>query len=378
MARRLFLLRSVILALTRRKSRVAIALASIALGVAIVSGLANVYYDVNQKMTREFRTYGANLVLAPVSPETQPYLSLSDVSRIADRLEPSQQVGYAPYLYGAASLDSYQMVLVGTDFDQISKVSPYWKISGASALAQAEDQAIVGEALASKLRITPGSRLKLTGDNSRTQEVVVRGILSTGGKEDNLFFVNLKFAAELLNKPDVANIAYFSVAAGPEQLESLVKTVQSEFPAVAVSPIKQLSQAEGQVLTKIQSLVLLAVAIILLLTLLCLVITMMNIAMERRKEIGLKKALGGQDRDIVLEFVIEGCILGLVAGLLGWGMGLLVAQGIGQSVFHASVSVRLPVLLLAVLLATTLGAVATLIPASVAARVQPAIVLKGE
>lgn len=379
MARHWFLLRLVILALIRRKSRVAIAFAAITLGVAIVSGLANVYYDIGQKMTRELRTYGANLVLTPASPETQPYLSLAEVSRIMGRIEPNQLIGYAPYLYGLGKLDSYQVVLVGTDFEQINKVSPYWKISRSSTASSGASQiVVVGEVLANKLGITTSSRLKLATESGQSQEVVVDGILSTGGKEDNLVFVNLDFAAQLFNKPGIANVVYFSIATSPAQLESLISSLKAEFPTITASPIKQLSQAEGQVLIKIQSLVLLAVTIILLLTLLCLEITMINITLERRREIGLRKALGGQDQDIILEFVIEGMALGLAGGLLGWVLGLLVAQGIGQSVFHASISIRLPVLPLAIILATALGGLAAFLPAKGAARVQPAMVLKGE
>lgn len=391
MGRHWFLLRLVFFALTRRKSRIAIAFAAIVLGVAIVSALANVYYDIGQKMTREFRTYGANLVLTPASQEGQSYLSLADVLGIAGRIPPEQLVGYNPYLYGIVDMEtprshdvhgvvktaSYQTILAGTDFAQIGRVSPYWKITG-FAPSKGSNDAVVGEALARKLGITTGDHLELTAEDGQTGGVLVTGILSTGGKEDNLIFVDFDLAAGLLNRPDAANVAYFSIATDTTKLESLVGSLKTDFPSVDASPIKQVSQAEGQVLAKIQSLVLLAIAIILLLTLLCLVITMTNIALERRREIGLRKALGGQDRHVILEFVIEGGTLGLAGGILGWALGLVVAQGIGQSVFHAAIAVRLPVLPLTVVLATVLAGLAAFIPAKIAAQVRPAIVLRGE
>ena len=391
MGKHWFLLRLVILALARRKSRVTIAFAAIVLGVAIVSGLANVYYDIGRKMTRELRTYGANLVLTPVSLEEQPYLSLNEIVDIAGRVPLEQLVGYSPYLYGIVEMKtylssnvhgvvktaSYQAVLAGTDFTQISQVSPYWKITGSAPFEGSQDT-VVGEALARKLGITAGSHLELTAEDGQTIESVVTGILSTGGKEENIVFINLDTAAGLLNKPGIADVAYFSIATTPDELESLVQNLKIAFPSIDAAPIKQVSQAEGRVLVKIQSLVLLATGIILLLTLLCLVITMMNIAMERRGEIGLRKALGGQDRDVILEFVIEGSILGLVGGILGWILGLLLAQGIGQSVFHAPITIRLPVLPLTIVVATALAGLAAFIPAKFAARVQPAIVLRGE
>ena len=173
-------------------------------------------------------------------------------------------------------------------------------------------------------------------------------------------------------------MAYFSVVGSLQELESFSGAVKAESPHMTASPIKRLSHSEGQVLARIKSLVFLAVALILALTLLCVAITMTNIALERRREIGLRKALGAQERDIMLEFLAEGVALGLVGGFLGWALGLLFAQVVGQSVFQSSVSLRPQVLPLAILLSAGLAAVASLVPAREAARVEPATTLRGE
>ncbi|MBI2852643.1 MAG: ABC transporter permease [Chloroflexi bacterium] len=377
MDRHWFLLRLIALTFARRRSRVAIAFTAITIGVAIVSGLANVYLDVGQKMTRELRAYGANLVLSPAFPEKDPYLFLAQIAEIQKKLPPDQLIGYAPYLYGDASVGSRSVLLAGTNFEQVKKTSPYWKITGSTGAPVGEHPAVVGETVAKRLGIKAGDRVTLTATASKV-DVTVIGIVSTGGKEDDLILVDLDVAGELLQKPGMANAVYLSIAATPAQLDSVTQELQGQFPALTASPIRQISQAEGQILRRIESLVLFAVAIILVLTLLCLAITMMNAVMERRLEIGLKKALGRQDIEIAAEFMIEGAVLGLAGGILGWGLGLLVAQGIGQSVFHSSIAVRLPVLLLAVALATGLAVVAAFVPARFASRIRPAIVLKGE
>lgn len=377
MGKRWFLFRLVVLALFRRKSRVAIAFTAIVLGVAIVSALANVYYDVGQKMTRELRTYGANLVISPASPETQPYVSADEVSRIAGGMPAGQLVGYDVFLFGVANFTTHRVLIAGTDFEQISLVNPYWKITGGMP-QKGDNLALIGEVLAKKLKIGIGDRIDLTTENGQTGKVTVSGVLSTGDKEDNIIFLNLDSASKMLGKAGLINEAYFSVASNPEQLEFLIRRIQSEFPNIDADTIKQISVAEGKLLTKIQSLVLLAVGIILLLTLLCLTITMMNIALQRRREIGLRKALGGHDRDVLLELVIEGCVLGLIGGAAGWLVGLPVAQGIGQSVFHASITVRLPLLPLVLVFAAGLAGLAAFIPARIATKVQPAIVLRDE
>ncbi|TAK27572.1 MAG: FtsX-like permease family protein [Chloroflexota bacterium] len=367
--------------LTRRKSRVAIVFAAVVIGTAITSGLISVYYDIGQKMSRELRAFGANLVVAPSSPEQWPYVSLDDVSVLASRVDGAKLVGYSPYLYGIARVQSHEVVVVGTRFDQIEKVSPYWKIDnrGSGTVGSEGDTALVGEVVARKLAIGPGDRLVLTApDAYRTKEVTVEGVLTTGSDEESQIFADLDLVADLLGKRGVASVAYFSVVGGPQGLEPLAIDVQTELPGVTVSPIKRISASEGQVLEKIKSLVFLAVALILLLTFLCVIITMTNVAIERRREIGLRKALGAQDRDILFEFLAEGGALGLAGGLLGWALGLPLAQAVGQSVFQSSVSFRLELLPLALLLSGGLAALASFLPARAAARVQPALTLRGE
>ncbi|MBI2954130.1 MAG: ABC transporter permease [Chloroflexi bacterium] len=385
--------------LTRRKSRVAIAFAAIVIGATITSGLVNVYYDIGQKMSRELRTYGANLVLTPSSPEQQPYVRLDDISSVAARVDDVRLVGYVPYLFGIAELQPAQaegdfsylyrvarghkreLVVVGTRFDQIEKVSPYWKITGGTAatIGQEKDSALVGEIVATRLNIAPGDRLTLTAvDSARTIEVLVGGILTTGSDEDTQIFVDLDLAGDLLGKQRVASVAYFSVVGGLRDLESLANDLMTEFPDITASPITRISKSEGQVLDKIMSLVFLAVALILLLTLLCVAITMSNVAIERRREIGLKKALGARDRAIMLEFLAESSALGLAGGLLGWALGLPFAQAVGQSIFQSAVSIRPEVLPLVLFLSGFLAALASFLPARAAARVDPATILKGE
>ena len=254
--------------LTRRKSRVAIVFAAVVIGTAITSGLVSVYYDIGQKMSRELRTFGANLVLIPSSPEQRPYISLDDVSSIAARMDRAKLVAYAPYLYGVARLQSHEVVVVGTRFDQIEKVSPYWKVSRRTAsVGPGKDSALVGDVVARKLGISPGDKLVLaTADASRTKEVLVEGILTTGSNEETQVFADLNLVADLLGKRGVASVAYFSVVDGLPGLESFANDVQAEHPGVTVSPIKRISKSEGQVLDKIKSLVFLAVTLILLLT----------------------------------------------------------------------------------------------------------------
>ncbi|MDE3076639.1 MAG: ABC transporter permease [Chloroflexota bacterium] len=373
------LLRLVGAAVVRRRSRAATALAALAIGSAVISGLASVYYDTGQKMSRELRSYGANLVLTAASAE-QPYISLETVSRAAANVDQAKLVGYVPYLYGAARLRTQDVVVVGTRFDEIGKVTPYWKIGGGTEAAiLGSDSALVGEALAGKLGLHRGDRITLAvPDTAKTRQLSVGGILTTGGDEDSRLFVDLGVAGDLFAKPGLASAAYFSVVGSLSDLRSLAGRWQAQFPGLSASPVYRISKSEGQVLDKVKALVLLSVALILALTLLCVAITMTNGAMERRREVGLKRALGAEERAIAFEFVAEGSALGLTGGLLGWLLGLAFAQAVGQSVFQSSISMRPASLPLTLLLAGGLAALASSFPARAAARVDPATTLRGE
>jgi putative ABC transport system permease protein len=105
---------------------------------------------------------------------------------------------------------------------------------------------------------------------------------------------------------------------------------------------------------------------------------MMAVVTERRKEIGLKKALGAPDRGIVLEFLGEGMFLGCVGGLFGGILGFGFAQIIGINVFSRSISFQPLLLPLTLLASVGVTGLACLIPVRRATDVDPAVVLRGE
>ena len=115
--------------------------------------------------------------------------------------------------------------------------------------------------------------------------------------------------------------------------------------------------------------------IVMALTLICVSTTMMAVVTERRKEIGLHKALGASNKNIVYEFLGEGCLLGAVGGLIGSGLGYLFAEFVSVQVFGRSITFSVSVAILSILLSLV---ITSLIPVKIAINVDPAIVLRGE
>jgi ABC-type lipoprotein release transport system permease subunit len=97
-------------------------------------------------------------------------------------------------------------------------------------------------------------------------------------------------------------------------------------------------------------------------------------ARQRRNEIGILRAIGLGSRDVLVLFLGKALLVGLAGGAIGYASGYLIGTGfsgsIGQSLFDVSW------LLIALLLAPALSAAATWLPALVAARQDPAVILQ--
>jgi len=103
---------------------------------------------------------------------------------------------------------------------------------------------------------------------------------------------------------------------------------------------------------------------------------------ERTKEIGLRKAVGARDQDIMLQFIVESLIIGLVGGMIGvmigWGISSTISgvAMMGGTVMNAEMS--LDSILLAVIFSISVGLVFGIYPARRAAKLEPVEALRTE
>ena len=353
-----------------------IALLAVAIGATIVSGLVTIYYDVPQQMGREFRSYGANLIFTPVGD--QQTLAEKSLASAAALLPADKVVGVAPYLYERIKVNEQPVMVAGTKFPAVQKVSPYWQIRGEWPKDQA-NEVVLGAEVAELLKVEPGQQVILSAaGKEEEQRVKVAGIVRTGGSEETFIFVDLALLQKMLDKEGQISVAQASVAANEAELNALTDTAKKQVPDVLPQLVKRVTQSEETVLGKLQALVYLVTIVVLLLTLICVATTMMAVVTERRKEIGLKKALGAENRSIVLEFLGEGLALGGVGGLLGTILGFFFAQAVSVNVFGRMISFQPFIAVLALVVSVVVTGLACLIPVKIATDVEPAIVLRGE
>ena len=369
-----FFLRMIFYSLLRRRLRMLVALTAVAVGATIISGMITVYREVPQQLGREFRAYGANLLLIPANDNEN--FDAASLDKVKEILRGNEVIGIAPFLYERLEINKQYILTGGTDFDELQKVSPYWQINGRYPVKGAELAKILSpyeptEIIGQEVTIS-------AGEGTAMRKYLVTGIVSTGGKEEEFAFTNLDEVQSISGKSNLIGIAQLSIVAEGENLQTLEENISREVPAVQPQTVQQIANSEFNVLSKLQVLVLLVTAIVLILTLICVTTTMMAVVTERRKEIGLKKALGASNENIVREFLGEGCLLGAFGGLLGSGLGYMFAESVSLQVFGRGIYFSVSIAILAVVLSILVTGAASLIPVKIAVNVDPAIVLRGE
>ncbi|MDR0361647.1 MAG: ABC transporter permease [Planctomycetota bacterium] len=378
MKKRLVFANMILRSLTRRRSRMLAALMAIAIGSTVLSGMLTIYLDIPRQLGREFRSYGANLVLVPAGESG--IMSMDDVEEAAEYLPPDKLVGVTPYRYESLGINRQPCTTAGVRFAQVAKTSPYWRVDG--SWPERSNEIMIGSDIARFTGITPGTQARISGHTRDMKpfavDMTVSGVVGTGGAEESVVFVELSTLEAMMGAGGQVNLVEISVEGSQRELEEMAGEIGANVPGVAPRLVKRIAGSEATVLGKLRSLVFLVTAVVMGLILICVATTMMTVVMERRREIGLKKAIGAESSAIIGEFIAEGAALGLAGGLAGAVSGFFFAQLISVNVFNRSVAfdyIAVPAALAAAVLVTVL---ACLPPVKKAADIEPAVVLRGE
>lgn len=375
------------------RGRLFVVLLALSAGAAVSAALLNLQVDAKRRLTTEFRTLGANVIIsARYSGDFSRVLDESLFNRIPDNSSLGS-IAKAEFLYGVVDVsvekgegrDSagasaiHRAVLVGYAH---SNVRPKEVLS--PALIDTEDQinflsslrCFVGHRVASVLALGPyGTILLSNGSEHLPIGAVV--LPSTGGPEDDQIFLYLDMAQKLLTQQHRVSTIQLSVPGDPEQVERFIEALQSQLGDAEGHPLRQFTEAQAKIYSRISGLLTAATAIILILTALCVMAAMTNIAAERKHDVGMMKAIGGSARGILNLFLTEAILLGLIGGLIGASAGIALSMVLGKAVFGVAALPRLIVYPISVTL-TVIVAILGAYPLRMLANVRPATIFRGE
>jgi putative ABC transport system permease protein len=379
-------LRMLVRAAVLRRGRAVSALLAMVVAAAVATAMLNLYVDVQSKLRREFRNYGANIIL--VGRDGDGASLPADTLARVDSVLAGRGIA-APFgLVVARTNDGQPIVVAGTEFDRVRQLDKWWSVSSwpaeiptsraESALEmghpESSSPALIGvRALAT---VAPKNRPFDLSFQGRVLHVTPAGTVRTGAAEDSRIYISLAdFVGWTGVQPSTVEV---SASGSPEEVAGIMKQLALAIPAGDVRPVRQIMEGEARVLGKTRATLLAAAALIILTAALCVLSTLMGWVFDRRRDFAIMKALGASGRLLNGFFAAEAAMLGASGAVIGFLLGIGIAAWIGRVNFHAPVVPRwsvLPVVLAGSMAVTLLSAI---LPITLLRRVQPAVILRGE
>lgn len=364
---RSMLLRMLVRAAILRRGRATSALFAMVVAAAVATAMLNLYVDVQAKLRREFRNYGANIILVGKNGASLPAESLSRVDSVL-----AGHGSAAPFaLVVARTADGQPIVVAGTDFDRVRQLNKWWSVSNWPSAA---DQVLVG--VRALPLVSPKNQPFALSFQGKTLQVSPAGTVQTGAAEDSRIYISLpEFVKWTGVQPSTVEVA---AGGSPEEVTAMMTQLSQAIPTADVRPVRQIMEGEARVLGKTRATLLAASALIILTAALCVLSTLMGWVFDRRRDFAIMKALGASGRLLNGFFAMEAAALGATGAILGFLVGIGIAAWIGRANFHATVYPRfsvLPIVLVGSIAVTLLSAI---VPISLLRRVQPAVILRGE
>jgi len=331
-------------ALAHRTGRTLLLLAVLAMASSLATALGIVSVSMGQRVAEEVRKYGANMIVIPSTARldvgsgglnfgsiAEPaYLKQQDVEDALKKGGLKAERSF--HLSGALHWKNSDLMAEGVNFADIRRLFPWWQLKGNWPAA---GQAVLGNDLATRLKLKTGDTLELEGKDGSVR-LQVSGTVSSGGEEDGVLFLALPELQKLLGLEGQVTLVRLMVTAGGDSLKKSAEGLQALLPGAKVSEVRQTARTSEGLLAKVKLLMILVTAVVLVSAGSSVAGTMSTTVLERGKEIGLMKAMGATRWEVLLIFCGEAALLGVAGGLVGFLLGSGIAQFITSTVFSAS------------------------------------------
>jgi putative ABC transport system permease protein len=371
--------------ITANYGRLFVILLALGAGAAVTAALLNLQIDAKRRLTTEFRALGANVIVAPKAAGSEMAVAATLDETVLTQVPAQNENKAIPavaflYLIGEIAKSGTPhfepAVIAGAKGSGITQIRPGRRAEFDAALENDPSSCEVGAKVSSQFKVHAGDSLALR-NQGREATCRIFATIATGGAEDSQIFVKLATAQNLSDLPGRISLIQLSVTGTPDSIRQFTAKLAASLPNTDVHGVKQFSDAEGRIYNRISSLLSTTVLLVLLLTSLCVMAGMSNVAIERKNDVGLMKAIGGSVRRVVRLFLAEAILMGIAGGLVGSALGMLVSIWLGKAVFDVAAQPRWIVYPFSVAL-TVLVSIASAFPLRRLASIRPASVFRGE
>src|SRR5438445_1312716 len=279
------------------RARLLVILLALGAGAAVTAALLNLQVDAKRRLTTEFRAFGANVILVPKNSSSADSGTLPEsAARSIPAHLPAGDARVSSFLYLIADVSvpasgkATSAVIAGTNpfaFVNVFPRSPNYTEPNHSP----ENVCVLGVRVARQLNAQQDAELVLSF-SSRRESCHVASFRETGGPEDDRVEISLRAAQRLADLPDRVSAIELRVPGTPDGIQGYVADLQRRIPEADVRPIRQFTEGEARIYDRISGILSATVALVLVLTAICVMAAMTNGAMERRSHVRLMKAIG--------------------------------------------------------------------------------------
>lgn len=357
------------------RGRLFVILLALSAGAAVSAALLNLQTDAKRRLTTEFRAFGPNILIVPADSNASSSRTMPEIpsANLAAPVDSNVAIHSAEFLYGIA----FAAPNSSPTFSPVVVVGVAGHLPGSAPLdSLAQNSCLAGQLVAAQRKVSVGDVLTLR-DADRDITCQLNAILKTGGPEDGQVFVALANAQTLFNLPGQISVVQINASGASAQIEQYTRQVRGKLPGAEVRPLRQFSEAQARIYSRISGLLTAATALILTLTIFCVMAAMTNIAAERRNDVGMMKAIGGSARSVLNLFITEAVILGFAGGIIGAAVGIILSIALGKAVFGVAAAPRLIVYPISVAL-TVIVAILGAYPLRRLVNIRPATIFRGE
>jgi putative ABC transport system permease protein len=380
----------------RRRTKLLVGVLGVVIAASAVVAVITTFTAATDSLYDESGKFGANIIIRPQTNSIpliegsttvgsistgENYIDESKLPKIYTIENSANLAVVSPRLYGIANIgisSSSPVILMGVDPKEEPKIKAWWKLDGRwiSAEDGERTEVMLGSDIAKPLGLVTGSTITLTNGNNSVDGDVVAVIETTGGSEDGYIITSLKAAQYLFDNEGKISSIEVRALCNDCPVEEMSRQIEAALPNVEARAMSQIVLSEMALIKRTQSSAMAVSIITLLVSALTVASTMLASVNEKLKEIGIMRAVGASDIQIVSMLLFEGAIIGAIGGSVGFVLGTLVsfvAAPLLLSVTPSPIWILLPA---AAGVSITVGMVASVIPAKRAVSIDPAEVLR--